>query len=353
MPTVDLELAANLVMNNTKTHNSNYWSPFACLVEEQEESSSESTTNFEMAMLAIVKGIPSNKVVAHWAQKLHNRKSRRFAFLDSGATSRAAPEEDALDLDNTGQPSQKTFMFPDGRTGKATKKMFLKLNLHLATREMNIVPGLHLALVSIPKLVDAGYTTVFNKNGTAIYDGKTTTFTATNPPVLESERSKHTGMWKLNLDPESTISNQEVPTAPPETLNIIFDIPNTRETFLWYHASAGFPTKETFVDAICKENYATWSKLTVTLINHYFPESDETIKGHLKGQRQGIRSTKQIALEKIIKNEQVRIKIEGENSPFHHIPITKTDEAFFRIEDLSDSIHTDQTGAFPFTSQHG
>ncbi len=132
-------------------------------------------------MLAIAKGIPSNKVVAHWAQKLQNRKSRRFAFLDSGATSGAAPEEDAPDPDDTRQPSQKTFMFPDGRTGKATKKILLKHNLRLAPREMNIVPGLHLALVSIPKLAEAGYTTVFNKNGAAIYDDKTAMFTATNP----------------------------------------------------------------------------------------------------------------------------------------------------------------------------
>ncbi len=36
-PTVDLEVAANLVTNNTKLHTSNYWSPLACLVEEQEE----------------------------------------------------------------------------------------------------------------------------------------------------------------------------------------------------------------------------------------------------------------------------------------------------------------------------
>jgi hypothetical protein len=49
----------------------------------------------------------------------------------------------------------------------------------------------------------------------------------------------------------------------------------------------------------------------------------------------------------------VRIKIEGEGSPFHQIPITKTHEAFFRVDDLTDSIHTNQTGAFPFTSQQG
>jgi hypothetical protein len=231
--------------------------------------------------------------------------------------------------------------------------MLLKHNLRLAAREMNIVPGLHSALVSIPKLVDTGYTTVFNKNGAAIYDDKTTMVTAMNPSVLESECCKHTRMWTLNLNPEATISNQEVPTEPPETLNIIFDLPSACKTFLWYHTSAGFLTKEAFVDAIRKGNYATWPKLTITLINRYFPDSGETIKRHLKGQRQGIHSTKQIALEKIIENKQVRIKIEGENSHFHHIPITKTHEAFFCIKHVSDSIHTDQTGAFPFTSQRG
>jgi hypothetical protein len=129
MPAVDLELATNLAMNNTKTQNSNYWSPLPCQVEEQEESPSKSTTNVERAMAAIVKESPTNKVAVHWVQKLHNRKSRRFTFLDSGATSGAAPEEDKPDLEDTGQPSRKTFMFPDGRTGKATKKMLLNHNL--------------------------------------------------------------------------------------------------------------------------------------------------------------------------------------------------------------------------------
>jgi hypothetical protein len=57
---------------------------------------------------------------------LANRKSCLYAFIDLGATSGAAPEEDKQDLDNTSKMSRKTFMFPDGRTGKATKKMLLK-----------------------------------------------------------------------------------------------------------------------------------------------------------------------------------------------------------------------------------
>ncbi len=37
----------------------------------------------------------------------------------------------------------------------------------------------------------------------------------------------------------------------------------------------------------------------------------------------------------------------------HHIPITKTHKTFFGIEDLTESICTDQMGAFPFTSCQG
>jgi hypothetical protein len=99
----------NKITAQGKESRPNYWSPLACPAKEQEESPSDSTTNVKIAMSAIAKGIPSNKIAAHWARKLQNRKSRRFAFLDSGATSGAAPEEDAPDLDDTRQPSQKTF----------------------------------------------------------------------------------------------------------------------------------------------------------------------------------------------------------------------------------------------------
>jgi hypothetical protein len=153
---------------------------------------------------------------------------------------------------------------------------------------MNIVPVLHSALVSIPKSADTGYTTVFNKDGATIYNNETKLITATSPLVLESERCKHTGMWKLDLNPATSLSTPEGQAAPNKTLNVIFDLPSARETFLWYHASAGFPTKATFINTVHNGNYFTWPKLAVTLIYRYFPDSDKTIKGHLKSQRQGI-----------------------------------------------------------------
>ncbi len=85
-------------------------------------------------MLASTDSQPTNKVAAHWARKLSNRKACRYAFLGLGATSGAAPEEDEQDLDNTGKMSRKTFIFPNGRTVKATKKMILKHNLGIAAQ---------------------------------------------------------------------------------------------------------------------------------------------------------------------------------------------------------------------------
>ncbi len=83
------------------------------------------------------------------------------------------------------------------------------------------------------------------------------------------------------------------------------------------------------------------------------PDLDETAKGHLKGQRQGVRLTKQKAFEKMIKVEEARTKIEGESSPFRPLSPTKLNDIFMHVEDLNEEIHTNQTGAFPHTSQHG
>ena len=138
-----------------------------------------------------------------------------------------------------------------------------------------------------------------------------------------------------------------------EAINLFFYIPSARQTFLWYHAAAGFPVKESFIKAVQNGNYATWPKLTVTLINKYMPDSDKTAKGHLKGQRQGIRSTKHNSFTALVKQEETRIKIEGESSPYKPLPPTKLNDIFMCMVDLTNEIYTNQTGAFPHTSQQG
>jgi hypothetical protein len=62
---------------------------------------------------------------------------------------------------------------------------------------------------------------------------------------------------------------------------------------------------------------------------------------------------KQKAFEKMIEVEEARIKIEGDSSPFRPLPPTKLNNMYVHVEDLNEEIHTNQTGAFPHTSQRG
>ncbi len=113
-----------------------------------------------------------NKIAAHWACKIANRKMQP-RILDTGATSGAGQPEDADTFEHTGQPSTKVFMLPDKSRVRATYKMLLKHKLREGAREMNIVPGLHSTLVSVPTIVDKDYIVVFDKKSAKTYDAKT------------------------------------------------------------------------------------------------------------------------------------------------------------------------------------
>ena len=105
---------------------------------------------------------------------------------------------------------------------------------------MNIIPGLHTPLVSVPKLADAGYITIFEKSIANVYSKVTTTITASNKPVLQAPRCQMTGLWKMGLEPtNNTLVTQTATT--PESINALFDLPSTKQTALWYHAAAGWP----------------------------------------------------------------------------------------------------------------
>jgi hypothetical protein len=116
---------------------------------------------------------------------------------------------------------------------------------------------------------------------------------------------------------------------------------------MYFYAVVGFPVKETFLDAVRARNYATWPGLTTTLIAKHFSDLDETQKGHMKGQRKGVRSTRAKPAYKI------KIKPGTEDPPQKLVGIKKMDDIFVKIYKLAEEIHMDQTGAFLVTSQQG
>jgi hypothetical protein len=63
-------------------------------------------------MSVVTDTCPGNKVAAHWARKVENRRAGKTGILDSGATSGAAPVEYEGSFEDSGQMSSKTFCCP-------------------------------------------------------------------------------------------------------------------------------------------------------------------------------------------------------------------------------------------------
>ena len=100
----------NLAADNIRytALNNNYWSP---LTKQADDSDDDYyVMNVEQ----------QQKIDPRW-EKILEKRRQRLAILDSGATSGAAGEEDGYGLIDTGQPSNKTFMFPNIMKQKATK----------------------------------------------------------------------------------------------------------------------------------------------------------------------------------------------------------------------------------------
>ncbi len=71
----------------------------------------------------------------------------------------------------------------------------------------------------------------------------------------------------------------------------IYEIPSIEPTIRYLHTAAGFPTKESWLRAIRRGNYNSWPLINVKNVAWHFPELEETQKGHMRGQLQGVCST--------------------------------------------------------------
>jgi len=58
------------------------------------------------------------------------------------------------------------------------------------------------------------------------------------------------------------------------------------------HTVCGYPVKTTRSKAVKAGHFVGWPLLTEKNINKYYPETDETPKGHMNQQQKNVRSTK-------------------------------------------------------------
>jgi hypothetical protein len=231
---------------------------------------------------------------------------------DTGASSSCAPPTEQA-LIHTNQRSYKRFQVPTGEVVPATKQALLHHKLRGEARKVALVPGImNNTLLSTGKMADENYIAIYDKEECNIYDGNTTKITVSKKEVLKGYRCPKTGQWRIPLKPvphshnhyfnnmptpKTLISNNKQTIlvdrpSPHDAIANVYELPSTEQTVRYLHAAAGFPTKPTWLAAIRKGSYDTWPGITHHTVNKYYPESDETPKGHMKQSPQGVRSTK-------------------------------------------------------------
>jgi hypothetical protein len=102
------------------------------------------------------------------------------------------------------------------------------------------------------------------------------------------------------------------------------------------------------MDAIEAGNFITRPSLTTSAVQKHFPDSNETQKGHMKNQRQGVRSTK-LKENTRLEDENIPGNVDAE---VDSSPPKKMRDIFIKIYYVG-KMHSNQTGHFPATSSKG
>ncbi len=170
-------------------------------------------------------------------------------------------------------------------------------SLHACTG--HIIPGFTTNLLSLGKLCDADCTAYIDKHKLEVHNKD-------RHKILQGNREPtRPHLWRVNIaGPQKQQTPAPLPTTTPAPtpkakppcsatkLHVqTLDLPNTPALIAYLHATAGYPVKQTWLDAIQCGAYMSWPGLTYKLAARHCPNSDETLRGHMAQPRQYIRST--------------------------------------------------------------
>jgi hypothetical protein len=125
-----------------------------------------------------------------------------------------------------------------------------------------------------------------------------------------------------------------------ETAANMYALPSIACAIKYLHAAAGFLTKDTWLKAIECGNYKSWPGVNTTNIKKHFLESIKTQKGHMKKQRQNVRSTK----VRVLENDNEDVKLDR---------TIKKHDIMVKVIHARTTMYTNQTGWFPVQSSRG
>jgi len=160
--------------------------------------------------------------------------------IDSGATTHFCSEE--MDLPKEGE-SNKAVYLPNGDIIRMTKRTSLPFRqLSKKAREAHVLPQLRQSLMSVNKLSEEGYTTIFHleNEGVTVHEKGTLTIATSSPPVLQGCKEKEDNLWTVSTNEEQG----------KEEANNAYNLPSTKQSIRYLHAAAGFPVESEWIKAI-------------------------------------------------------------------------------------------------------
>jgi len=172
----------------------NYWTPLQT-DENEEDKETEEANNINDNQIP-----KSNK----WERRLARRIKKRVV-INSGAITHSCSEE--MDLPKEGE-SNKAVYLPNEDIIRTTKRTSLPVRqLSKRAREAHVLPQLRQSLMSVNKLSEEGYTTIFHpENEGAVHEKGTLTIATNSPPVLQGCKEKGDNLWTVS---ENEVESEE------------------------------------------------------------------------------------------------------------------------------------------------
>ena len=139
---------------HTDLANTNFWSPLD--TNDENELDDDKKEELHKINSAIISNIQkSNK----WMRRIARRREKKI-IIDSGATSHFMTED--LNLPTEGASNKEVYLPNNAklRMSQQTKLPFDTLTN--VVREVDVLPGLKQSLLSVNKMSEEGYTTIFH-----------------------------------------------------------------------------------------------------------------------------------------------------------------------------------------------
>ena len=120
----------------------------------------------------------------------------------------------------------------------------------------------------------------------------------------------------------------------------VYDLSSKEEAIKWMHSVCGYPVKYTWIKAIKSGNYVGRPMLPERNVARYYPDTNETPKGHLNQSRNNFRS---------IKPKRTPLEVPKTETLQGH----KARDVYTSVYEVKNSVFSNQTEQSPTRSQQG